>query len=180
MLYHSTVNRKKYYVQHSSNKDLTNWGQVTNICISKLTIIVSNNGLSPGRRQAIIWNNVWILLVWPLDTNFSEILIEIHTFSFNKICLKVLPSKWRPFCLGLNVLHSLWTCNDNATYVDLSYGASLVSSNSNLMFTFIIAMLQVISCCIHLYYCLGSDSIMNYEYGCTGALLDLTYRLYSK
>ena len=33
---------------------LTHWGQVTHICIRKLTIIGSDNGLSPSRRQAII------------------------------------------------------------------------------------------------------------------------------
>ena len=47
------------------------------ICINKLTIIGSDNGLSPGRRQAIIWTNDGILLIGPLGTNFSEILIEI-------------------------------------------------------------------------------------------------------
>ena len=34
---------------------LTHWGRVTHICVGKLTIIASDNGLSPGRRQAIIW-----------------------------------------------------------------------------------------------------------------------------
>ena len=43
------------------------------ICISKLTSIGSDNGLSPGRRQAIIWTNAGILLIGPLGTNFSEI-----------------------------------------------------------------------------------------------------------
>ena len=33
---------------------LTHWGRVTQICVSKLTIIGSDNGLWPGRRQAII------------------------------------------------------------------------------------------------------------------------------
>ena len=33
---------------------LTHWGRVTHICVSKLTTIGSDNGLSPGRRQAII------------------------------------------------------------------------------------------------------------------------------
>ena len=60
----------------------THWGRVTHICVNQLTIIGSNNGLSPGRRQAIIWTNAGILLIGPLGTNFSEILIEIHTFSF--------------------------------------------------------------------------------------------------
>ena len=47
------------------------------ICINKLTIIGSDNGLSPGRRQAIIWINDGILLIGPMVTNFSEILMEI-------------------------------------------------------------------------------------------------------
>ena len=63
---------------------LTHWGRVTHICVSKLTIIGSDNGLSPDRRQAIIWTNAGILLIEPLGTNFSEILIEILTFSFKK------------------------------------------------------------------------------------------------
>ena len=47
-----------------------------------MTIIGSGNGLSPGRRQAIIWTNAWILLIGPLGTNFSEVLVEIDSFSF--------------------------------------------------------------------------------------------------
>ena len=53
---------------------LTHWGRVMHICISKLTIIVSDNGLSPGRRQAIIWISAGILLIRTLGTDFSEIL----------------------------------------------------------------------------------------------------------
>ena len=63
-----------------------------------------DNGLSPDRRQAIIWTNAGILLIRPLGTNFSGILIEIHTFSFKKMHLKMSSTKRRPFCLGLNVL----------------------------------------------------------------------------
>ena len=93
---------------------LTHWGRVTHICVSKLTIIGSDNGLSPGRRQAIIWTNAGILLIWPLGTNFNEILIEIHTFSFKKMHLKMSSAKWRPFCLGLNVLRvaNMVVCNN--------------------------------------------------------------------
>ena len=36
---------------------LTHWGRVTHKCVGKLTIIGSDNGLSPGRRQAIIWTS---------------------------------------------------------------------------------------------------------------------------
>ena len=56
---------------------LTHWGRVMHICVNKLTIIGSDNGLSPGRRQAIIWTNAELLLIRPLGTNFNEILIEI-------------------------------------------------------------------------------------------------------
>ena len=79
---------------------LTHWGRVTYICVSKLTIIGSDNGLSPGRRQTIIWTNAWTLLIGP----FSEISIEILTFSFMKMRLNVSSAKCRPSCLGLNVL----------------------------------------------------------------------------
>ena len=37
---------------------------VTHICVGNLTIIGSDNGLSPDRRQAIIWINAGILLIW--------------------------------------------------------------------------------------------------------------------
>ena len=83
---------------------LTHWGQVTHICVGNLTIIGSDNGLLPGRRQAIIWTNAEMLLIGPLGTNFSEILIAMHTFLFKKIHLKLSSVKWQPFCLGLNVL----------------------------------------------------------------------------
>ena len=76
---------------------LTHWGRVTHICVSKLSILASDNGLSPGRRQAIIWTNAGILLIGPLGTKFSEILIEINTFSFKKMHLKMSSGKWRPF-----------------------------------------------------------------------------------
>ena len=83
---------------------LTHWGWVTHKRISKLTIIGSENGLIPGGHQAIIWTNDGILLIGPLRTNFSEILIEIHTFSFRKMDLKMSAGKWQPFCLSLSVL----------------------------------------------------------------------------
>ena len=80
---------------------LTHWGRV-----SELTIIGSDNGLSPGRRQAIIWNNAGLLLIGPLGTNFSEISIGIQTFSFKKMHLNMSSAKWRPFCLGLDVINN--------------------------------------------------------------------------
>ena len=63
----------KYVSVFQSGNYLTNWGRVTHICVGNLTIIDSDNGLSPRRRQAIIWTNVGILLIGPLGTNFSEL-----------------------------------------------------------------------------------------------------------
>ena len=57
------------------------------------SIMGSDNGLSPVRRQAIIWTNVGVLLFGPLGTNFSEIVIEIEIFSFTKLHLKVSSAK---------------------------------------------------------------------------------------
>ena len=42
--------------------------------------------------------------MWPLGTNFSEILIEIFRFWVKKMHLKMSSRKWRPFCLALYVL----------------------------------------------------------------------------
>ena len=74
---------------------LTHWGRVTHICVDKLTIIGSDNGLSPDRRQAIIWTNAGLLSIRSLRTYFNENLI-MH--------VKMSSAKWRPSCPGLNVL----------------------------------------------------------------------------
>ena len=86
-----------YFLNNPVVYGLTHWGRVTHICVSELTIIGSDNGLSPGRRQAIIWTNAEILLIRTSGTNFSEILIEIDVFSFKKMHLKMSSGKWRPF-----------------------------------------------------------------------------------
>ena len=85
---------------------LTHWGGVTHICVSKLSIIDSDNGLSPGRHQAIIWTKCWNVL------NF------------------ISSAKWRPFCLGLNVLTILYTRPDILHYNDVIMGtiASQITS----------------------------------------------------
>ena len=69
---------------------LTHWGRLTHICVNKLTIIGSDNGLSPERRQAIIRTNAGILSIGTLGTNLSEILSEIHTFFSRKSIWKCL------------------------------------------------------------------------------------------
>ena len=53
---------------------LTHWGWVTHIGISKFTIIGSDNGLVPSRRQAIIWTNAELMLIGLLGTHLNEII----------------------------------------------------------------------------------------------------------
>ena len=105
---------------HMTYLPLTHWGQVTHICVGNLTII--------GQHQAIIWTKAGTLLIGPLWTNFSEIQIQILTFSFKKMSLKMLSAKWRPFCLDLNVstfsrasltLGQLYDCASEKTLTDM-------------------------------------------------------------
>ena len=88
------------HAKFSADTLLNHWGGVTLICVTKLPTIGSGNGLSPGRRQAIIWTNAGILSIGSLGTTFSEIVIEIDTFSFKKMHLKMLLGYWRPFFLA--------------------------------------------------------------------------------
>ena len=99
---------------------ITHRDRVTQICVSKLTTIGSDNCLSSDRRQAIIWTNARILLIERLRANFSGILIEFHIFSFKKIHWKMSSGKWQPFCLGFNVINVYkFLSNPNCCNVNL-------------------------------------------------------------
>ena len=50
--------------------------------------IVSDNGLSPIRHQAITLTNDGLLLIKPLGTNFNEILSKIQNLSYKEIHMK--------------------------------------------------------------------------------------------
>ena len=96
---------------------------MTHICISKLIIIGSDNGLSPGRRQAIIWTNAGILFIWPIGTTISEILIKIHVFfiqenAFENIVCEMSAILSRPQCV--KIIQSLWTFIDTSIALWLS------------------------------------------------------------
>ena len=111
----------QWYIWHDTERrsrtlttliHLTHWGRVTRIYVNKLTSIGSDNGLSPGRRQAIIWTNAGMLLIRTLGTIFSELLNRnSHISPFTKMHLKMSSGKWRPFCLGLNVLRTQMKSN---------------------------------------------------------------------
>ena len=55
------------------------------------------------KQWRIVWSaiNAGILLIGPLGTNVSEILIKIHTFPFKKMHLKMSSGQWRQFCLNV-------------------------------------------------------------------------------
>ena len=76
---------------------LTHSGWVTHICVTKLTITGSGNGLSPGRRQPIFWTKAEIL--WHFNRNSNTSLKKMH--------LKMSSEKYRLLSLGLNV----WNCH---------------------------------------------------------------------
>ena len=61
---------------------LIDWGRVTRICVGNLTIIGSDNCLSPGRRHAIIWTDAGILLIG--QTDFNEIM-HFHARKFENV-----------------------------------------------------------------------------------------------
>ena len=74
------------------------------VCISKLTIIGSDNGLSSARCQVIIWTYAGTLLIGPLGTNLSEILIKIYIFiqqnALENAVLKIAAILCRPQCVN--------------------------------------------------------------------------------
>ena len=85
---------------------LTHWGRVTHICVGKLNIIASDNGLSPGRRQAIIWTNAGILLIEPLGTKFNEFFyrnsyIFIHENALENVVCEAASLLSRPQCVNV-------------------------------------------------------------------------------
>ena len=85
---------------------------LTHICVGNLTIIVSDNGLSPGRRQAIIWTNAgivnWTLrnkLQWNFHCN-SNIFIEENALP-NVVC-EMASVLCRPQCVKGQLCRQTW------------------------------------------------------------------------
>ena len=130
-----------------SYHSLTHWGRVTHICVSIIITIGSDNGLSPDRRQAITctYTNAGILLIGPLGTNYSQILIKSNIFSFKKMHLKMPSAKRRPFCLGLNVITanapellqscakpSISSSDDNMAMPEVKASAGMIFNNHSL------------------------------------------------
>ena len=88
---------------------LTHWGRVTHIYVSKLPTIGSDNGLSPGRRQAIIWTNAGNIVDWTLmnklQWNFNR---NCKTFvqenAFESVVCEMATMFSRPQCVNIVVI----------------------------------------------------------------------------
>ena len=95
------------------DKDLLiHWGRVTHICVSELTIIGSDNGLSPGRAPSHYQNQCWNIvnktprnkLQWKFNQN-SNISIQENAFE-SVVCEKAAILS-RPQCVNPNRVNTM-------------------------------------------------------------------------
>ena len=73
---------------------------MTHICVGDLTIIGPDNGLSPGRRQAIIWTNAGILLIGPALVSKGQIsiwhiclILKLALYKYHIIIIIIMRNK---------------------------------------------------------------------------------------
>ena len=97
-----------------------------------VSVIASDNWLSPGRRQAIIWTNAGISFIGPREQTAVKYLSK-YIISFKDLHFTMSSWKWRPFCLVLNVLSSslhlfIWVIYPNSSRL-LHWHAVSVKSN---------------------------------------------------
>ena len=103
---------------------------MTHICVGKLIIIGSDNGLSPDRRQAIIWTNAGLLSIGSLRTYFNENLIKNATIFIdenareNVVC-EMASIYSRPQCVKTD-----YDCIPGSSTRDLAASYSDVTDNS--------------------------------------------------
>ena len=81
--------------------DLTHWGRVTHVYVKKASPWL----VQIRACQSVILANAGLFLMVP-ETNLSKIRIKIQQISLTEMNLKMTSAKWRPLCLGLNVI---WT-----------------------------------------------------------------------
>ena len=96
----------RHYCTEKANPALNRWGRVTHICTSRLTSIRSDNGLSPGWRQAIIWSMSPYGVTRPQWVNGSIMS-----------CLCVCDFQWPLLLTGIQLLISAWISNHMSSKV---------------------------------------------------------------
>ena len=99
---------------NSNSISLTPVGRVTHVCVSTLTIIGSDNGLSPGRCQTILWTN-GVLLIRTSVTNFSEPSAKFIYFHSIKCIWKCRLQNGGHFVsASMCLYHTLTSCVNSA------------------------------------------------------------------
>ena len=101
---------------------LTHRGRVSQY----MPFMVQIMGLSPARRQPIIWTIDGLLSISLQATYFQEILFGIQEFRFKKMHFKMSSAKRQPSCLGLSVfkhcIREIWMHGDFINDTDTSPG----------------------------------------------------------
>ena len=115
----------------------THWGLVTHICVTNLTAIGSDDGLTPGRCHAIIWTNAGILLIGPLETNFSTILKKFYTFSLKKMHLKMSsgPGIMQSNIRAATIYSNIRFICENDLMIHIRYSPCLYSNTGECIFS---------------------------------------------
>ena len=86
---------------------LPDWGPVTHIFVGKLIIIGSDNGLSPGRREAIILNQWWNIVKWTLRHKLHwnlnrDLYIFVQENAFENVVWKMASTLSRAQCVNFS------------------------------------------------------------------------------
>ena len=84
---------------------LTHWGRVTHICISKITIIGSDNGLSPWTAPSHYLNQCWNIVNWTLGNKLQwnlnrNLYIFIQENPLENVVWKMAAILSRPQCVN--------------------------------------------------------------------------------
>ena len=100
---------------------LTHWGRVTHICVGNLTIIGSDNGLPPGRRQAITWTKCWNIVNW-IPRNKYQWHFNRNSYNFiQENAFENVVCEMASICLGLNLLKHVNTVLHQAVDIIIEF-----------------------------------------------------------
>ena len=113
---HCTSAHPGRYSLYDDHVFLTHCDRVTYICFSNLTVIGSDNVLSPSRCQDIIWANAGILL----NGQTSGTFIYFHSIKciWKKCVCKMAAIMSRPQCIKIWICH---TTMDITSGVDITF-----------------------------------------------------------
>ena len=91
------IHMSTYNIQPTN---LTHWGRMTHFASINQPSLVQIMACHLVGAKPLSEPMLELLLIGNSETNFSEIVSEIHTFSFKKMHLKISSTKWLAFRLG--------------------------------------------------------------------------------